>query len=219
MPFGPAQRFEVVGVVGDVRHRGLDARPSPEIYLPFAQNPFPAMPLVARVDDESTPLAEMLRVAVAALDDHQPVPGVVSMAELIAAGQRGRSLHTRLIAVFAAVATLLAVVGIYGTAASRIAGRRRDFAVRRALGATSRDILGAALAPSLGPIAAGTGLGLLAALASSRLLARFLYGVGALDPLVLLAAPVLLAGVAVLGSALPARRALRIDPAVELRCE
>ena len=215
----------VVGIVGDVRHRGLDADPQPEIYLPHAQ--FPAgtgtalrsLRLVVRSEGDPAALTAAVRAAVAELDPDVPLAEVQTMEEALGAWAAERKLTMLLVAGFAVVAIVLGAVGIYGVMAQMVAQRTREIGIRIAVGAVPREII--ALVFRQSALLAGLGIvaGLLGGLAATRLLAGLLFGIAPADALTFAATAVLLALVATLASLLPALRATRIDPIEALRAE
>ena len=219
MPLRGWRSYEIVGVVGDVRHQGLEREPQPEIYLPVAQAPLRNMAVVVRTAGDPLSLAGALTAAVRDIDREQPITAMTTMEEVLRATASPRRLTTFLVVLFAVAAWLLAGIGIFGMAAFATGQRMSDFAVCRALGAPRAAILRSAVAPALIWIVAGSACGLLVAFAAARVLERFLYSVSPFDPVALLVAVTLLAAVALAGCLLPARRALRVDPAVVLRCE
>ncbi|HET9795934.1 MAG TPA: ABC transporter permease [Thermoanaerobaculia bacterium] len=208
----------IVGIVGDVRHRGLDVPPSPQIYLPEEQ--FRAdndMTLVIRAERAPAAVAAAASRAVRELDRDQVVDGVATMEQTRAASAGQRRFAAVLLNVFAGIALLLSAIGIYGVASKSVLQRSREFGIRIALGATRGNILGLVAGGSAGRIAAGVALGLAGSLAATRLLAGQLYGVGPRDPGTFGVVAVLAAGLALASSLVPARRATRLDPAAALR--
>ncbi len=215
----------VVGIVGDVRHRGLDAEPVPEIYLPHAQ--FPAgtgtalrtLRIVLRAEGDPVHLTGALRAAVAELDPDLPVADLQTMEEALGAWAAERRLTMLLVGAFALLALTLGAIGIYGVMAHLVARRTREIGIRIALGALPREILGLVL--SQGAWLAGLGIlsGLVGALATTRLLASLLFGVGPTDPATFAATAAALAIVAALACVFPATRATRVDPVDALRSE
>jgi predicted permease len=211
--------MRVVGVLGDIRNVSLGADPQPEIYLPFAQRPWAAMNLIARVEGDPHRFVSAIRGAVFSIDRDQPVTAVKSMEEVLEAAASQPRFTTSLLAALAASAVLLALVGMYGVIEYSTAQRTQEVGIRVALGAASDDILRLILLQGL--VLAGTGIaiGVAAALLLTRLLASLLYHVTATDPLTFVAGTLLFLIVALAASLFPARRAMRVDPAVALRYE
>ncbi len=215
----------IVGVVGDVRHRGLDTEPRPEIYLPYAQ--FPAgtgtpqrtLRIVLRSEGDPVHLTGALRVAVAELEPDLPVTEIQTMEEALGAWAAERRLTMMLVGGFAFLALALGAVGVYGVMAHLVMQRTREIGIRIALGALPREILGLVLSQGAWLAGLGIALGLAAAVVATRLLARLLFGVGPTDPPTFLATALALAAVAGVASLLPALRALRPDPVDALRAE
>jgi putative ABC transport system permease protein len=215
----------VVGIVGDVRHRGLDAEPRPEIYLPHAQ--FPAgtgtalrtLRVVLRTDGDPAQLTGALRAALAELDPDIPLADVQTMEEALGAWAAERRLTMLLVAGFALLALILGAVGVYGVMAHLVVQRTREIGIRIALGALPREILGLVLSQGAWVAGLGIAAGLAGALGATRLLAGLLFGVGPTDPATLMATATALAIVAALASLLPALRAIRTDPVEALRAE
>jgi putative ABC transport system permease protein len=208
----------VVGVVGNVRHRGLDAPTSLQIYLPQGQ--FSAdndMTLVIRADRAAGRLGEAAARQVRKLDRDQVVDGVATMDQTRASSAGNRRFAAILLNSFAGIAIVLAVIGIYGVISNTVLQRTREFGIRLALGATRGSILRLVASGSLRWIGAGLVIGVSAALASMQLLASELYGIGPRDPLTLAVVLAATAVVTLAASLVPARRATRVDPAATLR--
>jgi putative ABC transport system permease protein len=216
---GGAYPYEVVGVVNDTRHHGLRRDPRPEVFIPHAQNPYLSLNVVVRTSGEPRRLAHTAAGTVAALDPRQPVHSVVTMEELLARSVAPERVSMLLLAVLGAIALVLAATGVFGVLAYTVSSRTREIGTRVALGADRSDIARLVLGQSLRLAAAGTAAGLAVALALGRAVASMLYGVGPRDPWTLAGVCVLLGAVALLAAWVPARRAMRIDPAVALRCE
>ena len=215
----------VIGVAGDVRHRGLDVEPQPEIYLPHAQ--FPAgtgtalrtLRLVLRSERDPVALTSAVRAAVASLDPDLPLAEVQTMEEAMGSWAAERRLTMLLVAGFAVVAIVLGGVGIYGVMAHMVAQRTREIGIRIAVGAVPREILALVLRQGAWLAGLGIAAGTLAGLGAARLLSGLLYGIAPTDVPTFLATAVLLAAVAAAASLLPAVRATRIDPIEALRAE
>jgi predicted permease len=210
---------EVVGVVGDIRDFALDTAAMPTLFLPIRQVSWPAMTLVVRARPAADGVAAAVRRAVWAEDPALPVPEVLPLAERRAASLAPRRLNALVLGAFAAAALLLATVGVYGVLAYAVAQRRREIAVRMALGAEPAAVTRLLVRRGAALTAAGLGLGLLGAGAGARLVRGLLFETSAADPLTLAAVPALLLAVALLATVLPARRAGRTDPMLALRQE
>jgi putative ABC transport system permease protein len=209
----------VVGVVGDVRHTSLAQAPDAEIYFPFGQSPQPAMNLALRSFSDPLRFAPALRQAVLELDREQPVSRVASMEQTLAGSLAAKRFSTVLLGIFAAVALVLAAIGIYGVISFSVTRRTHEIGIRMALGAQRADVLRMVVLEGTLLALIGVSIGLAAAFALTRLVGSLLYGVKATDPLVFSAISLLLIAVAALASYLPARRAARVDPMVALRYE
>lgn len=210
--------LEIVGVVGDVRHRELRAGFVPMVYLPAAGRLLVATALIRT----SMPLAEATAVARAAVhevDPLLPISGVSTIHDDIAAYLAEEHLLARLGSVIATLAALLAVAGLYAVMTFFVNEHVREFAIRIALGASGPDVARRVLRRVLGIMTVGFAVGIGLVLASSRLLASRLYGVDPLDPLTIGAAMAVLAGAALLAAWMPVRRATRVDPMESLRAE
>ena len=211
----------VIGVVGDVHHIALDAAPDMQVYIPHAQWPFPDsdMAFVLRTVGPPTALASAARRVIHSLDATQPFSRVMPLDAYVVLSVQGRRFALVLIGVFATIALLLSVVGIYGVTAYGVAQRTREIGIRRALGAQPGAVLGLLLRQGLHLILAGTVLGVGASVALTRFLASMLFEVTPTDPLTFALVVVVLAGVAILACWIPARRAMRVDPMVALHYE
>ncbi len=211
---------EIVGVVGTAKHGSLAEADAPEFYLPFAQNPDRFMDLVVRTSQPApTGLETLLRRAVHELDAQQFVPVITPLSQLVSQTLAQSRFNTGLLAVFAAVAIILAAVGIYGVIAYTVAQRTREIGIRMALGAQRQQMLTMILRQGLTMAAIGIGVGLLGAFAATRLLRALLFGVGTTDLITYGAVIFLLGAAALLAGLLPARRAMKVDPVIALRYE
>ena len=210
------QWLSVVGVAGDARYRELRVTRY-DLYMSFRQSDHVAHHLVVRAAGDVAPVAPLVRRAVQELAPELPAPAVTAMDHVVADALGGPRFAARLFSAFALVALLLAGLGLYGLLAWSVGRRTREIGVRVALGARPADVARLVLAEGVTLTAAGLGLGLLAALTSARVLAALLYGVEPTDGPTLAAASALLLGVALLACWVPARRALRLDPAAALR--
>jgi putative ABC transport system permease protein len=214
---------EVVGVVNDIRQMNLASPAWMAFYTVHPQEWHPLrrarMNFVVKVDGDPAAAAEGARAAVMAVDENVRIAAVQPMERVVSRNLAQPRFRTALLLVFALVALLLASVGIGGVIAYTVARRVPEIGLRKVLGAEQGDVYGLVLGQSLRLTLAGVGVGLLGALASTRLLAGLLYQVTATDPLTFLAVPVFLVGVALLASYLPARRAGRVEAMVALKSE
>jgi predicted permease len=219
--FGPPTWRTVIGVVGDVHHEDLAAEPRPEMYVPFSQAPNneARTTIVVRALADLTAVTATLRKVVAAIDSAVPLDQVATMEQLVSASVGQPRLRTTLLAVFSILALVIASTGIYGVMSYLVIQRTREFGIRLAVGATKRDVLRLVLGRAAVLTVSGLCLGMLGAVALTRVIASLLYGVTPLDPLTFAAVPLLLFAVALFASSIPARRATRIDPMVALRYE
>jgi predicted permease len=212
------QTWEVVGIVADVRHRGLDRQANEHIYVPQAFGFLPSN-LVVRTKAEPLALAETFRMEILSLDPDQPVSNVRTLEQVVADFAGQRRLMFVLLGLFAAAALGLAALGLYGVMACSVNRRRREIGIRMALGAQPRDVLVQVVAQGLRLACLGLILGWVGSLVLTRVLAHLLFGVTPRDPITLAGVAMLLVAVALLACWLPARRAARIDPMEALRCE
>jgi len=206
----------IIGVVGDVRHRGLDYPPAPEYYLPQAQQPHRVMTLAVRSEQDPRSLATAIRRLVQRLDPELPVANVRTLNQVISDSVAPRRLSAVLVGVFAAIALLLAAVGVYGVMSYLVVQRTHEIGVRMALGAQRRDVLRLVVTHALKLIGIGALLGLALAFASTRALSSLLYNVSAFDLTTFAVVTVALGATALLASYIPAFRASRADPGIAL---
>ena len=211
---------KIVGVVGDVKHFGLENRDSADLYFCYTQRPrrIGQMIVVVRVNGEPASLAAALRQAVIALDPNLPV-SFEAIEQIFARSTATRRYNVILLGAFAALALLLAVIGIYGVMSYAVSQSAREIGVRMALGAQAGDVLKLVVGQGLLLTLIGVGAGVAGAFALTRLLANLLFEVTTTDPLTFVGMPVLLASVALIACYIPARRATKVDPLVALRHE
>jgi putative ABC transport system permease protein len=215
---GTSQALEIVGVVKDVRSGDLWL-PNSDIYVPFAQHPAPSVFLVVRSVLPPLDLMPAIRSAVSALDSEQPIDRIATLEEIVSDEYGAIRFPMILVWIFAALAVLLSAIGIFGVMSYTVTRRTQEMAIRMALGADEREVLLLVLREGLGVTLIGIAIGTVAALALSRLMANYVYGITATDPLTFASAGVVLVAVASLASYLPAHRATRVDPIVALRHE
>jgi predicted permease len=209
----------VIGVVGGVRHVSLDTDPGPELYRPNAQTPMGAMTLTIRARGNPLALAGVARETIHAVDADVPISDVRSVQDVMARSAARPRLIMSLLLLFAGVGVVLGAVGVYGVIAYAVNERRREIGVRIALGAEPGRVAGAVVARGVGYAVAGVAIGLVGALAVTRVMRTLLFGVSTTDPPTFIALSAFLIAVAALASWLPARQAARTDPMVALRLE
>jgi putative ABC transport system permease protein len=209
----------IVGVVGSTRLEGVGLESYPQAFTPLRQGPVPYLYVVARTTGDPLALAPVLRRELAALDPAQPISNVLSMEQRAATSVAQSRLNSVLITLFACVALVLAAIGIYAVISYTVAQRTREIGIRMALGAADADVLRLVVRDGMFPATLGVSLGVLGALALTRVMRSLLYGVSATDPIVFGLVVVLLVAVALGACYLPARRAARVDPNVALRTE
>jgi putative ABC transport system permease protein len=211
---------EIVGVVGDVRHEGLDVEPSPEYYIPYEQASIEDMTVVARTTGgDATTMAAPLRGVIRGMDKEQPVYNIRPMTQLLSESLAQRRFNMVLLGGFALLALVLAGIGIYGVMSYSVAQRTREIGVRIALGAQSRDVLKMVLSQALGLTVIGLALGLLGAFAATRFLVTLLFEVKPTDLTTFALVSIVLGSVAMAACLIPARRAIKVDPLAALRYE
>ena len=226
----PEWPMEIVGVVGHVKHFGLDSDAKQKIqyqfYFPYRQVPDIFLPqmaenltLVTRTTGDPVGLTSAIKDQVLAVDKDQPVSNVRTMEQIVSDSIAQQRFSMLLLGLFAAVALVLAGVGIYGVMSYSVAQRTHEMGIRMALGARATDVLGMVVKQGMMLAALGVVIGLAAAFLLTRLMASLLYGVSATDPLTFIAISLLLAGVALGACFIPARRATKVDPMVALRYE
>ncbi len=218
---------QIVGIVGDVRETALNENPPPMMYLPMAQSPEHLTAYLAR-----SPIAWMVRTTAEPHSFHTtvqkelqrvsgglPVTGIRSMDELVVQSRARQDFNVAVMSIFGGSALLLAAIGLYGLMAYAVEQRTQEIGIRLALGAPMNGVQGMIVFQGLRLALIGVTIGVPVAWGLSRFVARFLFGVQALDPIAFATAPIVLAGVALLAVWIPARRATRIDPMEALRCE
>jgi putative ABC transport system permease protein len=222
----------IVGVVGDVRSQSLETEAQPEMFLSYLQNPWRGLPskpymtlvsrtmaLTVRSSTDPTNLVAAIRKKVAEVDREQPLTNVMTMEQILSTSIAPRRFNTLLLGLFAALALILAAIGLYGVISYSVSQRTREIGIRMALGAQQRDVLKLVVRQGMILALVGVTIGIAAAFALTRVMSTLLFGVSATDPVTFIIIPLLLAGVALLASYIPARKATKVDPMVALRYE
>jgi len=224
--FDGSQWCTIVGIVGDVKHTGLDAETNAEMYYHYRQIPPElmgfvegTMTLVLRTQAEPNSMVAAVRGEVQKLDADLAVFNVKSMQDLVGGSLEQPRFRTLLLGVFAGVALVLAATGLYGVIAYAVAQRTNELGVRMALGAQKSDVLKLVVGQGAQLAAMGIGIGLVVALPLMRVISRLLFGVNAADPVTFGATALVILLVTVVASYFPALRAIKVDPVVALRCE
>jgi putative ABC transport system permease protein len=212
--------FEIVGVVGDVLRTGLgQSQPPMQVYRPILQRPTAFATLLVRTDVRPDSLAKSVQRAVWSVDPDQAIGSVNPVARLVSNSTTQARLYLVLFGLFAGLALLLSAIGLYGLIAYGVAQRTREFGIRTALGATSREVLALVLREGALLVGLGLGIGLIGAFAAARLLRQMVFETSIYDPMVFAVVPLMLALTAAAACLIPARRATRVDPITALRAE
>jgi predicted permease len=220
----PPNWYQIVGVVGNVKHRGLEAAEKPELYVPIFQPLFPdwnmpPMSVAVRTSGEPQSITGLIRNEVAAIDPDQPISNVLTMEQRISDSVAPRRFNMFLLTLFAGLAVLLSAVGIYGIMAFSVTQRTQEIGVRMALGARNADVFRMVMRNGVKLALIGVALGLGASHVLTRLMSSLLFEVSATDPTIFLVDALLLLTVSLLACYIPARRATRVDPLAALRYE
>lgn len=216
---GPGSR-EIVGIVSDVKHLDLADDPEPFFYTPYGQIPrIHDMTLAVRSQTDPEVLADLVRREVGALDADLPVFRVQTVESVLATAASVPRFRTLLLSLFAGLALLLTMVGVYGVIGHSVSQRTAEIGLRMALGASRGEILRMVLSHGMAPVLAGVAAGLVGSVLVTRFLASLLYGVSVTDGLTFVVAPTLLVATALVASYVPARRAIGVDPGLALRGE
>jgi predicted permease len=216
------QPYQVVGVLKDVQLRNATEAPLPFLYLPYWQNnlsPQIDSTIVARVDGDQQTMIPVLRREIAALDPSVPISESLSLSEQVNAEYKPVLLTSSVLTCASAIALFMSMIGLYGALTFAVSQRTREIGIRMALGAQTASVLKLVVGQGLRLVFAGVLIGLLAALAATRLMKSLLYGVSATDPLTFVVIALLLTAVALVACWIPARRATKVDPLAALRQE
>lgn len=209
----------IVGIVGNIKNEGFDQPDQPHLYIPILQNPGYAMAVYVRTNGNPAGLTNALRQQVQAVDPNLPLFGERTMDDLVSASLAQRRFAMQVVGLFGVLALFLAAIGIYGVMAYSVTQRTREIGIRLALGASTTNILSWLLRQGMRLTLIGVGVGLIGALALTRLLRGLLFGIAPTDVVTYVALTLLLAVVALLACYIPARRATKVDPLVALRYE
>jgi putative ABC transport system permease protein len=210
---------EVVGVVGDIKHRNLQSNNLSEMYVPFAQYPMPGLMVAVRGTGDSNELVAGIRRTIAEIDRNQPVSNVRLMESRLASSIRPQRFNMLLLGLFAGLALALAAVGLYGVMSYSVARNTREIGIRMALGAEPSHLLRLVIGQGLSLTLIGTAIGLAGAFGLTRLMTSLVYGVKVSDPLTFVGSALVLLLVSLFACYLPARRATKINPIIALRNE
>jgi predicted permease len=218
LPFSKTVLRRVVGIVGDVKQRNLIEASTPTVYF-YTREPYGKATFVIRTSVPPATLAQPAVAAIRAIDPEQPVGHIQTMVQVLHGGLTSQRFSALLLGVFAGVALLLAALGIYSVLSYIVRGRSREIGIRTALGARTADVLRLVIVEGMSPALVGIAAGMIAALASTKVMETLVFGVSASDPLTLAGVGATLALVALVASLVPAYRALRLDPVKVLRAE
>jgi putative ABC transport system permease protein len=216
---GDPQRWEIVGVIGDVRHSSLTKAPNPELYLPYQQNSWSWGNFFVRTTNDPAALTRSFTEVVRSGDKTVPVTNVRALTQAISNTVAQERFYTLLFALFGVTGLLLTLTGIYGVISYTVSQQTQEIGIRMALGAQSRDVLKLVVGQGLVLTLIGVSLGLLGALGLTRLMQTLLFSVSATDPLTFAGVSAALIAVALAACYVPARRATKVDPLVALRTE
>ncbi|HEY0763617.1 MAG TPA: ABC transporter permease [Pyrinomonadaceae bacterium] len=217
--FAETETREIVGVIGDVLHDGLHAEPRPEIYVPHQQSASAYMTFLVKTKTEPAAQLASVKRAIREVNPNQTFARTATMEELVSDSLKQRRFNLSLLGLFAAIALLLATIGIYGSISYSTRQRTNEIGVRIALGAQTLDVLRLIVGQGVGLALVGVAIGLAAAFLLTRTIKSLLFGVTPTDPLTFVAISVLLIVTAFIASLIPARRATKVDPLVALRSE
>jgi predicted permease len=211
--------MSIVGIIQDVKQLGLDSTAKPEVYFPYSQVAASEMSLVVRTSADPLSLAASVKSQIRMIDRNLPIDSPRTMQQLLAESISGRRFNMLLLTVFAVVALVLAIVGIYGVMSYAVTQRTHEIGIRVAVGAQPRDVYLLVLGQGMMLAVLGVAFGLAGAFALTRLMTTMLFGVEATDPATFVSIAVLLTGVTLAACYIPGRRASRVDPLIALRHE
>jgi len=211
--------ISIVGIIGDVKQLGRDSSAKPEVYFPYLQVAAPSMSLVVRTASNPLSLPSAVKTQIQMIDKDLPIDEAKTMQRLLAESSSGRRFNMLLLTVFAVVALVLAIVGIYGVMSYTVTQRTHEIGIRVAIGAQPRDVFRMVIGQGMMLAMIGVAFGLVGAFGLTRLMTTMLFGVEPTDPATFVGIAVLLTGVALVACYIPGRRATKVDPLVALRYE
>ena len=217
--FDPPETREIIGVIGDVLHSGLDTSARPEMFVPYLQSPTSQMTFVVKTTPDAAAMLPAVKTAIREVNRNQTFSQAATMEQLVNDSLKQRRFNLFLLVSFAVLALVLAGIGVYGSINYSTRQRTHEIGLRMALGAQSGDVLRLIVGHGLGLSLTGIAIGLTASFALTRLMKGLLFGVSATDPVTFVAISLLLALIGLLASWIPARRATKVDPMVALRYE
>jgi ABC-type antimicrobial peptide transport system permease subunit len=212
----------VIGVVADIKHLSFREEPAPEMYVPFTQKLYPSlltMQVVLRTKTDPSAMTASVRDAIHSVDPDLPLADVTTLDAIVGNSMAQPRFSLLLLGSFAAIALLLASIGLYGVISYSVAQRTQEIGIRTALGAQRHNVFGMILREGVQLVGLGIVIGIAVALGVTQIMAGFLYGVRPQDPLTFLAVALVLMAVALIACYVPARRATRVDPMMALRYE
>ncbi len=210
---------EIVGVVGDIHDVSLGKEPGPMLYVPYAQAPLYGGEVVVRSTLSTSAVVSAIRAVTHGIDKNLPVTDIAALPEVLYKSVAQPRFRTLLLGLFGAIALILAAVGIFGVISYSVSRRTHELGIRMALGAQPGSVMGMVLRETLALTLIGIAIGVPCAIVTARLIARLLFNVSPYDPFTLALVPLALVAVGALASYIPARRAMKVDPVVALRCE
>ena len=216
---GPEIPWEVVGIIADEKVNGLDDDRSAGLYVPYEQSPSQFVSLIVKGTANPETMQKAIIQTVQRIDRDQALSNIKTLDRIKSESVGSNRLRTTLLSAFAALALLLAAIGIYGVVSYSVAQRTQEMGLRAAVGATGYNILRLVIGRGMAQIAIGLAIGLMAAMALTRMLKSLLFAVSATDPLTIAGVGILLSVIALLACYVPARRATKVDPMVALRYE
>ncbi|HZE69970.1 MAG TPA: ABC transporter permease [Pyrinomonadaceae bacterium] len=217
--FAKTSTREIIGVIGNVLHKGLDAEPRPEMFVPYQQSPSSQLTFVVKTTADGAAMLPAIKSAIRGVNSNQTFAKTATMEELIGDSLKQRRFNLFLLGLFAMLALVLACIGIYGSISYSVRQRTNEIGVRLALGAQASDVLRLIIGHGLTLVLVGVAIGLAASFVLTRTIKSLLFGVSATDPLTFFVISLVLIGTALLAAWIPAWRATKVDPLIALRYE